>query len=124
MDEPCALEEAFAAFDEQWAPRIVAQVNDYDVKIAKVEGDHPEHAHADTDEFFHVLAGRLTLDLPEHGRTVTLGAGEVCTVPRGVGHRPSATAGTRILLFEPRATVNTGDADAAGTVGSHLSPSS
>lgn len=117
MDDPRSLAGAFASFDALWEPRIVARVNDYDVKIAKVEGDYVAHSHPETDEYFHVLAGELTLDLPEEGRSVTLRGGEVFTVPRGVRHRPSAVPGTRILMFEPRGTVNAGDTDAPGTEG-------
>lgn len=120
MQDPRSLEESFSAFDALWEPRVVGRVNDYDVKIAKVEGDYTEHAHPETDEYFHVLAGELTLDLPTEKRRVTLRAGDVFTVPRGVRHRPSAAPGTRILMFEPRGTVNSGDADAAGTAGVEL----
>ncbi len=118
MNEPLHLSEVFAGFDEHWSPRVVAAVNDHDVKVAKVAGEFPEHAHDDTDEFFLVLSGVLHLDLPD--RTVTLRKGGTFTVPRGVRHRPRAEEGTRILLLEPRGTVNTGDADAEGTAGTRL----
>lgn len=124
MEHPRSLDAAFSTFDARWEPRIVAHVNDYDVKIAKVEGDYVEHAHAATDEYFHVLAGELVLDLPEQGRSVTLRAGDVFTVPRGVRHRPRASPGTRILMFEPRGTVNAGDADVEGTGGVALGEAS
>lgn len=117
MKEPRALNEAFAAFDALWEPRIVAHVNDYDVKIAAVGGDYVEHSHPESDEYFHVLAGELRLELPDEGRTVTVSAGEVFTVARGVRHRPSAAPGTQILMFERRGTVNSGDAGAAGSAG-------
>jgi mannose-6-phosphate isomerase-like protein (cupin superfamily) len=99
---------------EPWSPHVLATVNDYDVKVANVEGDFTEHTHDETDEFFLVLSGRLRLDLPD--RVVTLDPGEIFTVPRGVRHRPRAEAGTRILMFEPRGTVNTGD-PTTGTTG-------
>lgn len=122
MTEPLHLSDVFATFDEHWSPRVVAAVNDHDVKVAKVAGEFPEHAHDDTDEFFLVLSGALHLDLPD--RTVTLREGGTFTVPRGVRHRPRAEEGTRILLLEPRGTVNTGDADATahgqGTAGTRL----
>lgn len=120
--QPVDLDEAFGRFTEVWSPRIIGRVNDYDVKIAAADGEFPAHAHAETDEFFLVLAGRLTLDLPERGREVVLAAGSVWTVPRGVRHRPVAAPGTRLLLFEPRGTVNTGDAGVAGTEGAPLPP--
>ncbi|HEY7483341.1 MAG TPA: cupin domain-containing protein [Streptosporangiaceae bacterium] len=102
-----------------WSPHVLATVNDYDVKVANVEGDFVEHVHDETDEFFLVLSGRLHLDLPD--RVVTLDPGELFTVPRGVSHRPRAEPGTRILMFEPRGTVNTGD-PATGTTGVRLAP--
>lgn len=122
MDEPRSLGGAFDRFDTLWEPRVVARINDYDVKIAKVEGEYPEHAHPETDEYFHVLAGELTLALPDEGRSVTLTAGEVFTVPRGIRHRPSAITGTRILMFEPAGTLNAGDSGAPGTTGVALDP--
>jgi mannose-6-phosphate isomerase-like protein (cupin superfamily) len=106
------LDEAFARFDERWSPRVVARVNDYDVKIAHVEGEFAAHVHADTDEYFHVLAGRLVLRMT--GGDVELRPGDVYVVPQGVEHAPLADPGTRILMFEPRGTLNGGDAGTAG----------
>lgn len=109
--EPVALKAALASFDDVYSPRIVGRVNDYDVKVAHAEGDHVWHVHDDTDEFFLVLDGRFAIALREAGggeRTVELHAGDVFTVPMGVEHKPSAT-GAAILLFEPTATVSTGD---------------
>jgi mannose-6-phosphate isomerase-like protein (cupin superfamily) len=100
-----------------WDPQVVGAVNGYDVKVANVEGDFVEHRHDDTDEFFLVLAGSLVLELPD--RRVDLGPWDTFTVPRGTPHRPSAAPGTRILLVEPRGTLNTGDA-ATGTPGNRL----
>jgi mannose-6-phosphate isomerase-like protein (cupin superfamily) len=117
MQESFNVEEVLDGLSEHWSPRVVATVNDYDVKVASVAGEFTEHVHDDTDEFFLVLAGRLRLDLPD--RTVELGPSDVFTVPRGVKHRPSADEGTRILMFEPRGTINTGDAS-TGTAGVRL----
>ncbi|MGW2633942.1 cupin domain-containing protein, partial [Streptomyces chattanoogensis] len=88
-NEPIALSEALASFDALWSPRIVTHVNDYDVRIAKVEGEHLWHAHDDTDEFFLVLDGELYISLREAAgeRTVRLPQGSVFTVPRGTEHR-------------------------------------
>ena len=108
------LPSAYASFaDEYWAPRVAATVNDYDVKIANGEGGFPWHAHPETDEFFLVVAGELTIEM-EGGDPVVLGPLQLFTVPRGVRHRPSAVPGTRVLFFEPRGTVNSGDADVSG----------
>ena len=108
--EPVDLDAAFETFHEVYAPRIAGRVNDYDVKIAKVEGEYVWHSHPETDEYFLVLDGRLRIEL-EGRDAVELGRHCSFTVPRGLRHRPVAEAGTRILMFEPRGTVNTGDAD-------------
>ncbi|WP_128377585.1 cupin domain-containing protein [Streptomyces cavernae] len=109
--EPISLDEALASFDELWSPRIVTAVNDYDVRVAKVEGEHIWHVHDDTDEFFLVLAGELRIVLREPGgeRTVTLPKGAVFTVPRGTEHKPVSPEGASILLFEPTGTLTVGD---------------
>jgi mannose-6-phosphate isomerase-like protein (cupin superfamily) len=109
--EPLSLDTALASFDALWSPRIVTRVNDYDVRVAKVEGEHLWHAHDDTDEFFLVLDGELRISLRESDgeRTVLLPRGSVFTVPRGVEHRPSAPSGAAILMFEPSGTSTVGD---------------
>lgn len=110
-NEPIALAQALASFDALWSPRIVTAVNDYDVRIAKVHGEHVWHAHQDTDEFFLVLDGELHIALREPGgeRTVVLPKGAVFTVPGGTEHRPSAPSGAAILMFEPTGTSTVGD---------------
>jgi mannose-6-phosphate isomerase-like protein (cupin superfamily) len=110
-NEPIALGKALASFDALWSPRIVTRVNDYDVRVAKVEGEHLWHVHDDTDEFFLVLDGRFDVSLrdPDGGeRTVELHAGDTFVVPRGTEHRPSSPGGS-ILMFEPTGTSSTGD---------------
>jgi mannose-6-phosphate isomerase-like protein (cupin superfamily) len=103
------LDDAFASFDQVWLPHIVAKINDYDVRIARAEGDHTWHVHDDTDEFFLVLEGRFTINLRDGA--VVLGPGDIHVVPRGVEHFPQAEPGTRILMFEPTGTPNTGSGD-------------
>jgi mannose-6-phosphate isomerase-like protein (cupin superfamily) len=107
MGTPVNLDGAFDRFDERWAPRVVARINDYDVRIAKVEGDHAWHSHADTDEFFMCLSGRFTIEMRDD--TVVLEPGDIFTVPSGVEHFPHAAEGTRILMFEREGTATTGD---------------
>ncbi len=97
-----------ARFSEHWAPKKIAELNDYDIKIVKVQGDFAWHAHADTDELFLVIDGALTLQLREGD--VSLGAGDLYVVPRGAEHCPRADVETAVLLIEPRGVVNTGDA--------------
>ncbi|MFG3586804.1 cupin domain-containing protein [Streptomyces sp. NPDC047990] len=110
-DEPVSLSAALASFSDLWSPRIVTAVNDYDVRVAKVAGDHLWHTHDHTDEFFLVLEGELTIALrePAGERAVVLPKGSVFTVPRGTEHRPSAPAGAAILMFEPTGTLTVGD---------------
>lgn len=109
--EPVALDKALASFDALWSPRIVTQVNDYDVRVTKVEGEYIWHVHDDTDEFFLVLEGELDIALRDAAgeRTVTLSKGSVFTVPRGTEHKPIARSGASILLFEPTGTLTVGD---------------
>ena len=110
-DEPICLATALASFEQLWSPRIVTSVNDYDVRIAKVSGEHVWHTHDTTDEFFLVLGGELSIALREGGaeRSVTLPQGSVFVVPRGVEHKPSAPGGASILMFEPTGTSTVGD---------------
>jgi mannose-6-phosphate isomerase-like protein (cupin superfamily) len=109
-DTPVNLSQALAAFSDVYSPRIVGQVNDYDIRIAHVLGEHVWHVHDHTDEFFLVLDGRFDIALREGGgdRTVTLHAGEVFVVPKGTEHKPSSPGGS-IMMFEPSGTLSTGD---------------
>ncbi|GII79139.1 cupin [Sphaerisporangium rufum] len=109
--EPINLTKALASFDEVYSPRIVARMNDYDVRIAHTEGEHVWHVHQDTDEFFLVLDGRFDIALRDAGgreTTVTLNQGDVYVVPKGTEHKPSSPGGS-ILMFEPSGTLTTGD---------------
>ena len=92
---------------EHWSPRTIAVVNDYDVRVVKVLGEFTAHRHPDTDEFFMVLSGQLTIRMAEGD--VVLGEGDTYVVPRGRLHQPCADIETTVLLFEPSETVNTGD---------------
>jgi mannose-6-phosphate isomerase-like protein (cupin superfamily) len=109
-DSVVNLEEKLAIFDDRWAPRIIAQINDLHVKVVKVEGEFVWHDHADTDEFFLVLSGELTIEMRDRP-AVTLNPGELFVVPRGVEHRPSAAEVCELVLLEPAGVVNTGEAD-------------
>jgi mannose-6-phosphate isomerase-like protein (cupin superfamily) len=101
------LEEKLASFDEAFRPKIVAYYNDNKVQVAKTRGEFVWHTHPDTDDFFLVVKGRLTIDLPDG--SVELGAGDLFVVPKGVPHRPRADGEAQILLIEPRGTPNVGD---------------
>jgi mannose-6-phosphate isomerase-like protein (cupin superfamily) len=102
------LDTKLASFDELFAPKIVAKMNDYDVQLVKLKGEFVWHKHDDTDDFFLVLKGRLTIQL--HEGDVELEAGELFVVPRGVEHCPRADEEAHVLLIEPSGTPNTGDA--------------
>ena len=92
---------------EQWQPRVVAEMNDYQFKLAKLEGDFVWHSHADTDEAFFVIEGELRIDLRDGA--VTIRPGELYVVPRGVEHKPFAEHEVKLMLIEPKGTLNTGD---------------
>ena len=103
------LDEKFALFSERWQPKIVGQLNDLHIKIAHTLGEFDWHTHDDTDEFFMVHRGQLTLEM--RGRdSAVLGPGEFFVVPRGIEHRPVASEECEIIMLEPAGTVNTGDA--------------
>ena len=106
------LAEKLGTFTEHWQPRTVAQFNGHDIMVVKVKGDFVWHSHDDTDDFFLVLQGRLTIDLRD--RSVTLGPGELFVVPKGVEHRPRAEGEVHLLLIEKAGTPNTGDPETAG----------
>jgi mannose-6-phosphate isomerase-like protein (cupin superfamily) len=106
--ESINLAAKLALIDKHWSPRTVATVNDYDVRLAKVHGEFVRHRHEESDEFFLVVDGELTLRMDDGD--VVLRPGEVYVVPAGTYHQPVAAAETSILMFEPRSTVNTGDA--------------
>jgi mannose-6-phosphate isomerase-like protein (cupin superfamily) len=104
---PNNIDEVLSGIDEYWSPRTVAVVNDYDVRVVKVLGEFTRHRHPETDEFFLVLSGSLIIETD--AGDVHLAAGDTYVVPRGWFHRPRSDIETRLLLFEPSPTVNTGD---------------
>jgi mannose-6-phosphate isomerase-like protein (cupin superfamily) len=107
MPDAVDLAAVLGAIPEPWSPRTVATVNDYDVRVVRALGEFTQHSHPETDEFFLVLSGRLTIRMDDGD--VELGPGQVHVVPRGTPHQPVSTDGAEILLLEPSATVNTGD---------------
>ena len=108
MTDKVNLSEKLASFSDHWAPRIVARYNDNEVRLVKVEGEFIWHSHADTDELFLILDGELDMEFRD--RTVTLQAGELIVVPKGMEHRPCARKGeVKLLLIDPKDLPNTGD---------------
>jgi mannose-6-phosphate isomerase-like protein (cupin superfamily) len=109
VSEKVNLAQAFASFDETWSPRVAAEIDDFAVKLVKLEGEFVWHHHDDADELFLVVEGRLVLRFRDRD-DVELGAGELYVVPRGVEHLPVAEPGCQVLLLERAEVVNTGSA--------------
>ncbi|WP_409301615.1 cupin domain-containing protein [Pseudomonas sp. KCJK8993] len=100
-------------FSEQWTPKVIAEMNDYQFKISRLQGEFVWHSHAETDETFIVLDGLLHIDFRD-GR-VSIASGEMFVVPRGVEHKPWSEQEVKLLLIEPRGVLNTGDQGGART---------
>jgi len=100
--------QKFGLFQEQWQPKVIAEMNDYQFKIVKLEGDFIWHDHKNTDETFIVLDGTLRIDFRDGA--VRISAGEMFVVPKGIEHKPYAEREVKLLLIEPRGVPNTGDA--------------
>jgi mannose-6-phosphate isomerase-like protein (cupin superfamily) len=96
----------FSLFTEQWTPKVIAEMNDYQFKVVKLQGDFVWHDHQDTDETFIVIEGDLRIDFPDGA--VHVSAGEMHVVPKGVRHKPYAEREVKLLLIEPRGVLNTG----------------
>jgi mannose-6-phosphate isomerase-like protein (cupin superfamily) len=111
--QPINLGRKFGLFAEQWQPKVIAEMNDYQFKLAKLQGDFIWHAHHDTDEAFIVIEGSLRIDFRDGA--VHLSAGEMFVVPKGVEHKPYAEREVKVLLVEPRGVRNTGDAGSERT---------
>lgn len=108
MYQPINLKEKLAKFSDRWAPRVIGELNNYQIKVVKIEGEFVWHSHAETDELFLVINGRMAIEFRDG--QVDLAPGELYIVPRMVEHRPVAKEECHILLIEPRGVVNTGDA--------------
>jgi mannose-6-phosphate isomerase-like protein (cupin superfamily) len=104
--QPINFRQKFGLFHEQWQPRVIAEMNDYQFKIVKLQGDFVWHNHAETDETFIVIEGELRIDFRDG--SVTISPGEMFVVPKGVEHKPYAESEVRLLLIEPRGVLNTG----------------
>lgn len=103
--------EKLARFSEHWSPKVIAEMNGYEFKLVKIQGEFTWHDHPDTDEVFIVISGNMEIELRgDENDTVALGSGEMYVVPKGVEHKPYAQEECEILLVEPRGVVNTGEA--------------
>ena len=105
--QPVNLQDKLSKFSEHWSPKIIAQMNNYHVKLAKVEGEFDWHRHTETDELFLVVKGKLEIHFRDG--MISLSEGELYVVPKGVEHKPVAETECHIVLIEPAGTVNTGD---------------
>jgi mannose-6-phosphate isomerase-like protein (cupin superfamily) len=103
------FKEKFTKFTEHWSPRVIAEMNDYQFKLVKVEGEFVWHEHPDTDEVFIVIEGCLNIEFRDG--VVTLESGEMFVIPKGIEHKPVATSECKIMIVEPKGVVNTGDSD-------------
>jgi mannose-6-phosphate isomerase-like protein (cupin superfamily) len=112
-NEPVDIAEKLSLFTEYWSPKVVARLNEYEIKVVKVKGEFVWHTHEDTDELFIVIDGELTIQLRD--RNVTLSPGQLFVVLRGVEHCPIADGEVHALLIEPTGVVNTGDTGGALT---------
>lgn len=108
--QPISFQEKFSKFSEQFRPKVIAQLNDVQFKLARVQGDFIWHSHDDTDEAFIIVEGELTIEFRDG--EVALKAGEMFVVPKGKEHRPRASAECKIILIEPCGTINTGNTGA------------
>ena len=101
------LEDKLSKFSEHWSPKVIAEMNDYQFKLVKIEGEFVWHEHPDTDEVFIVIEGTMQIEFED--RTIELREGEMLVVPKGVRHKPFANEECKVMLVEPRGVVNTGD---------------
>jgi mannose-6-phosphate isomerase-like protein (cupin superfamily) len=107
LKEPINFLSKFGLFSEQWVPKVIAEMNDYQFKLVKIKGDFVWHEHEDTDEVFIVIKGSMGIEFKD--RSIELGSGEMIVVRKGEQHRPFASEECKILLVEPRGVVNTGN---------------
>tara|TARA_R110000772_G_scaffold19822_5_gene55206 strand:+ start:55 stop:444 length:390 start_codon:yes stop_codon:yes gene_type:complete len=101
------FKDKFTKFSDHWSPRVIAEMNDYQFKLVKVEGEFVWHNHPDTDEVFIVIEGELNIELPDG--VITLSSGELFVIPKGIEHKPVANKECKIMIIEPKGVVNTGD---------------
>ena len=101
------LKSKFQKFTDQWSPKVIEEMNDYQFKLVKIENDFTWHKHDDTDETFLVIEGKMGIEFED--QTVELSEGEMIVIPKGKKHKPFATEEAKIMLVEPRGIINTGD---------------
>ena len=118
MNSKINIDEKYSKFTKHWSPRIIAEMNDYQFKLAKIKGEFVWHSHKDTDETFIVLEGQMTLKFRDGD--VTLNQNEMYVVPKGVEHKPCAQDECKILVVEPRGVINTGESGGELTINEEM----
>tara|TARA_Y100000588_G_C14051886_1_gene837599 strand:+ start:519 stop:878 length:360 start_codon:yes stop_codon:yes gene_type:complete len=101
------LKSKFQKFTDQWSPKVIEEMNDYQFKLVKIENDFTWHKHEDTDEAFFVIEGKMGIELEDE--TIELNEGEMIVIPKGKKHKPYANKEAKIMLIEPKGVTNTGD---------------
>jgi len=109
MSDKINIAEKHSLIKELWSPRVIAEMNDYQFKLAKIKDEFIWHTHEETDEVFMVFKGSMFMSYRD--KTIQLSEGEMCVVPKGVEHKPYAEEECSIMLIEPKGTINTGDTD-------------
>ena len=109
MMEKINLKEKLSKFSDHWAPKIIAEMNDYQFKLVKIQGEFVWHDHTDTDEVFIVIEGKMEIEF--ENETVELNEGEMYVVPKGIQHKPRSDSECKIMLVEPRGVINTGNSE-------------
>ncbi|MCK5042346.1 MAG: cupin domain-containing protein [Sphingomonadales bacterium] len=109
MSEAINIKEKLSQFSTHWDPHIIAEMDNYDIKLTKLLGDFVFHAHADEDEMFLVIKGRFRMDYEDH--QAWLEEGEMVVVPKGVVHKPHSPEECHVLMIEKQGLINTGEAD-------------
>ena len=112
------LKEKLSKFSDHWSPKVIAELNDYQFKLVKIQGEFVWHNHPDTDEVFIVIEGTMNIEF--ENETVRLTEGEMLVVPKGVEHKPYAEKECKVMLVEPRGVVNTGDSDSELTADNNV----
>ena len=103
------LKDKLSKFSDHWSPKVIAELNDYQIKLVQIKGDFVWHHHEDTDELFIVIEGKMKIEFKD--KVVELSEGEMYVVPKGVEHKPCAETECKVMLVEPRDVVNTGNTD-------------
>ena len=107
--EKINVRDKFGLFSDHWTPKVIAELNDYQFKLVKIEGEFVWHDHPETDEVFIVVEGSMKIEFEDHN--IELDEGEMIVVPKGVRHKPVADSECKVMLVEPRGVVNTGEAE-------------